>query len=282
MPTYTLDDPPADPGNTGKLGAPGHNQSLLHSQKKTAINGLDARLLVAEVGRSTWGAAKVANFTWQASDEGLILPCSHATGLTGTIPKDVYASGAHLLAEQTGAGPLTIVGATGVTFGPIPGVPSGGAMKTLGQGSWVEFVLSATANLWEPLGAFQVREAVVLPVPISPLGANAATGDKIMIPVPALYAGYSIVGATLALVVPATGGSAPSVGVRRVRAGVGVEVFTTNVTVDVNETDSSTAANPVAINATNAVLALADQLIFHIDQIGTGGSQGYVATLILN
>lgn len=280
---YTLIAPPADPGNTGKLATAPH--STMHIDEQLAIVDLDLRVTARELARYTWGSVRTSNLSLALADLGTIIPASHATGFTVTVTKQatvVWTPGDSMIIKQVGAGPITIAADTGVTINPPPGLPSGGTLLTLAQNAWVELIRTATTNVWDIVGALQVRERATWPVPLTPLGANATTGDKIMMPVPAIYAGYAVVGITLALVVPATGGSLPSVGVRRVRAGSGVEVLSTNVTVDLNETDSKDATTAAVINSSNSTLALADQLIFHVDQVGTGGSQGFVATLILN
>lgn len=60
-----------------------------------------------------------------------------------------------------------------------------------------------------------------------------------------------------------------TVNIRRVRAGVGVDMLSTPITIDANEYDSSTAAAAV-INAANATVQTGDMLHFDVDAAGSG------------
>lgn len=61
-----------------------------------------------------------------------------------------------------------------------------------------------------------------------------------------------------------------SVQIRRVRAGASVNMLSTELTIDANETDSSTAATASAIESTNRVVLTGDQIHFDITSVSTG------------
>jgi len=64
-----------------------------------------------------------------------------------------------------------------------------------------------------------------------------------------------------------SGTGIPSFGLRNVTDGV--EVLTTNVTIDSGETDSSTAATPAVIDAAHDDVATGDQFAIDVDVAGT-------------
>lgn len=61
-----------------------------------------------------------------------------------------------------------------------------------------------------------------------------------------------------------------TVNIRRVRAGVAVDMLSTPITIDANEYDSSTAAVAAVINPTNAGVQTGDMLHFDVDAAGSG------------
>lgn len=80
---------------------------------------------------------------------------------------------------------------------------------------------------------------------------------------------------TMVLYAVGAGVSTPSssgpvtVNIRRVRAGVAVDMLSTPITIDANEYDSSTAAAAV-INGANAAVQTGDMLHFDVDAAGSG------------
>ena len=111
-----------------------------------------------------------------------------------------------------------------------------------------------------------------------PQGAAIATGDgKAYFRVNEYLNGMNLitVGASVS-----TGSSsgALTIQVRRVRSGSPVDMLSTPITIDVSETDSSTAAAAV-INTSNDDLATADQIFVDIDAAGTD-AKGLCITLV--
>lgn len=75
----------------------------------------------------------------------------------------------------------------------------------------------------------------------------------------------------------AGGSGVTSVQLRRVRAGVGVDMLSTPVTIDANESDSSTAATAAVIDANNDDVQTGDQIFFDLDAISTGARGLYIS-----
>lgn len=128
----------------------------------------------------------------------------------------------------------------------------------------------------------------VLPGPVNPRrlggvllstpgGSSPTTGDgKALIRIPEEMNGLRLtaVGASCS-----TAGSAgtTSVQLRRVRAGVGVDMLSTPVTIDANETDSSTAATAAVIDAANDDVQTGDQIFFDLDSVSAGARGLYIS-----
>lgn len=68
-----------------------------------------------------------------------------------------------------------------------------------------------------------------------------------------------------------------TVQMRRVRAGVSVDMLSTAITIDANETDSSTAATAAVINASNRTVQTADQIHFDITSVSSGALGVFVS-----
>lgn len=110
-----------------------------------------------------------------------------------------------------------------------------------------------------------------------PGGTSPSTGDgKAYVRIPEDMDGLRLtaVGASCS-----TAGSsgATSVQLRRVRSGVGVDMLSTPVTIDANETDSSTAATAAVIDANNDDVQTGDQIFLDIDSVSTGARGLYVS-----
>lgn len=71
-----------------------------------------------------------------------------------------------------------------------------------------------------------------------------------------------------------SGTGVPSFGVRNVTDGV--EVLSTNVTIDSGETDSSTAATPAVIDVAHDDVADGDQFAIDVDAAGTSTLYAYI------
>lgn len=101
-----------------------------------------------------------------------------------------------------------------------------------------------------------------------PAGSAITTGEgKAFFRIPSTLNGLKLTGVAAAVTTVSSSG-APAVGIRNVTQTL--EMLTTNVTIDANETDSATAATPVAINGSNNTVATADMLAIDIDTAGTG------------
>lgn len=75
-------------------------------------------------------------------------------------------------------------------------------------------------------------------------------------------------------------GSTISVAIRRSRAGVAVDILSTNLTIDPNENTSRTAATAAVINTSNDDIQIDDIIIIDIDQIGSSrAGQGLKVTI---
>jgi len=70
---------------------------------------------------------------------------------------------------------------------------------------------------------------------------------------------------------------ATGVQIRRVRAGVSVNMLSTQITIDANETDSSTAATPAVINSANRSVQTGDQIHFDITSVSSGSVGVFVS-----
>ena len=68
-----------------------------------------------------------------------------------------------------------------------------------------------------------------------------------------------------------------SIQIRRVRGGVSADMLSTPLTIDANETDSSTAATAAVIDAANDDILTGDQIHFDLDAISDGSLGIYVA-----
>ncbi len=111
-----------------------------------------------------------------------------------------------------------------------------------------------------------------------PLGAAITTGDgKAYVRIPIDVSGMNLVEVGMSLTTASSSGI-PTVQLRRVRAGAPVDMLSTKVTVDVSETDSSTAAASYVINASNDDVLTGDHIFVDIDVAGTG-AKGLAVTL---
>ena len=87
--------------------------------------------------------------------------------------------------------------------------------------------------------------------------------------VPAKITGYNLIGVAAACNVASSSGT-PTFQIRRKRSGSDVDMLSTSLTIDANETDSSTAAAAAVINGSNDDVTTADRIYFDCDVAGTG------------
>lgn len=129
-----------------------------------------------------------------------------------------------------------------------------------------------------PKGRGADRAACVMVSPSDPAFGELDTGDsKAVIRAGEDLDGMVLSGVGAGVTAPSTLG-AITIQVRRVRAGVGVDMLTTPITIEANEYDSITAAVQPVINAANDDILEGDMLHFDIDAAGTG-VLGLVASL---
>lgn len=103
-----------------------------------------------------------------------------------------------------------------------------------------------------------------------PNGSAITTGDgKGYFRVPSTLNGMDLVGVAGSLDTVSSSGI-PTVQLRRKRSGSDVDMLSTKLTIDANETDSSTAAAAAAINTSNDDVQTGDRIYFDIDVAGTG------------
>ena len=101
-----------------------------------------------------------------------------------------------------------------------------------------------------------------------PNGDAITTGDgKAFFRVPAILSGYNLV-AVAAAVTTASSSGTPTIQIHNLTQAA--DMLTTLITIDANETDSSTAAAAAVIDAANDDVATADMLRIDIDVSGTG------------
>lgn len=112
-----------------------------------------------------------------------------------------------------------------------------------------------------------------------------ATGDgKVAFPIPSTLNGMNLVDAEINVFAKSTSGT-PTVQIARGRRPDAtttytfVDMLSTALTIDVNEFDSTTAAVPKVINASNDDVATGDLIRFDVDVAGTGAT-GLWARLI--
>lgn len=126
-----------------------------------------------------------------------------------------------------------------------------------------------------PQGPVAGRTGGVL---ISPTSGNpASTGDsKAFFRIPEEMDGLTLQDVAAACSTAGNSGTT-SIQLRRVRGGVSADMLSTPLTIDANETDSSTAATAAVIDAANDDVQTGDQIHIDLDAISTGSLGIYVA-----
>lgn len=107
--------------------------------------------------------------------------------------------------------------------------------------------------------------------------AITAGNGKAYLPITSVLAGRELTAVRATLTTVSSSGTV-SVQVRRNRAGVDADMLTTNVTIDVSEASSASAATPAVINTGNDDVADDDFVYIDIDLAGTG-AKGLAVTL---
>jgi hypothetical protein len=113
---------------------------------------------------------------------------------------------------------------------------------------------------------------------ISPTsGSSATTGNsKAFIRIPEEMDGLTLQDVAACCSTAGSSGTT-SIQIRRVRGGVSADMLSTALTIDANETDSSTAATAAVIDTNNDDVQTGDQVHFDLDAISTGSLGIYVS-----
>lgn len=130
---------------------------------------------------------------------------------------------------------------------------------------------------WTPVYDPTAPSEIVVEVQVTdPLGAPISIGDgKAYFRVPSLMDGWILVEVAAALVTPSSSGT-PTLQFHNTTQGV--DMLSTPLTIDANETDSTTAATAAVINVANRTVTTADILRVDIDVAGTGAA-GLIVSL---
>jgi len=156
-----------------------------------------------------------------------------------------------------------------------------GLTKVVANGKATLAVDPAAVCMTNATCSLQSVELVVIPP-----GTTVTTGDgKYYYRVPAMIAGMNLVGVH-AQVITVSSSGLPNIDVARCAivatgnacSGTVVDVLSTNLTVDVNEDDSSTATTPAVINTSNDDVAINQVVRIDVDTAGTG-TAGLIITL---
>ena len=106
--------------------------------------------------------------------------------------------------------------------------------------------------------------------------ATIGGNSRAILRIPVGLNGMSLINLGAACSTAASSGTT-SIQYRRVRAGsADADMLSTAVTIDAGEIDSSTAATPPVINASNRIVQTGDQIHFDVDTVGTGASGLFV------
>lgn len=101
------------------------------------------------------------------------------------------------------------------------------------------------------------------------VGDTVTTGDgKVYYAVPAMING-SVITAVRADLLTASSSGAPNFDLTRIRSGTPVDILSTNLTVDQDETTSADATTPAVINTSNDDLQTGDLIRLDVDTAGT-------------
>lgn len=138
-----------------------------------------------------------------------------------------------------------------------------------------EITLNFDGVLEGPQGEADKRIGGVLLT--DPGAVLVTTGNtKAILRIPQDLNGMALVSVGACCATPGTSGQT-TVQMRRVRAGASVDMLSTAITIDANETDSATAATAAVISASNAAVQTADQIHFDITSVSTGALGVFVS-----
>jgi hypothetical protein len=121
----------------------------------------------------------------------------------------------------------------------------------------------------------------VVSISVFPDSDDVATGDgagNVFWRVPSVLNGYNLVACAAVVQTAGTTGTT-DIQIRRVRSGSNADMLTTKITIDSGETDSSTAATPAVINASNDDVATADVIRIDVDATSTTKAKGLLVEL---
>jgi hypothetical protein len=214
-------------------------------------------------------------YTTVLTDAGKVVTLSNAASIACTVPPNAsvaYPVGTEIELRQIGAGQVTVVAGAGVTINQPPNM----TLVMVGQYSSAYLTKTAT-NTWVLEGDLVARVRTVWQLIVSdPNGSAISTGDgKAFTRIPATLSGTDLVNVAAALGTASSSGL-PTIQLRRKRAGVDVDMLSTKITIDVNETDGGTttasgaSATPASINTSNDDLQTGDQIYVDVDVAGTG------------
>lgn len=121
-----------------------------------------------------------------------------------------------------------------------------------------------------PRGAHAERTGSIQLHPSQPFFGFLSIGDsKGIARIPVEMNGMVLYALGAGVSTPSLSGQV-TVSIRRVRAGIGVDMLSTAVSIDQGEYDSSTAAVQAVINSLNATVQTGDMIHFDVDSAGTG------------
>lgn len=140
---------------------------------------------------------------------------------------------------------------------------------------------SVTISKWESrrADANDVRGPRVVQIGVTdPAGSAITTGDgKAFLVIPAELNGWLLTDAQAAVVGAVSTSGTPTVQIANVTDAV--DMLTTKITIDANETTSYTAATPSVVDTANDDVATGDVLRVDVDVAGTG-AKGLVVILV--
>lgn len=154
-----------------------------------------------------------------------------------------------------------------ITGGSVTGITD---LAVADGGTGASTAAAARSNLALSVKSFTVT-------PFGPIGAVATGDGKFTWQVPSSFNGADITSVRVYVPTVSTSGL-PNFDIARTRSGSEVDVLSTNLTLDANENDSSTAATAAVINTSNDDLATGDLIRFDCDTAGTG-TAGAVITV---
>lgn len=213
--------------------------------------------------------AKTSAYTLTTSDYTILADATSAS-FALTLPTAVGNTGQRYTVKKTTAANIVTINTTSAQT--IDGLPS-----HLLTNRWDALtVLSDGAN-WVKLHGKTAKSVTI--IVSDPNGSTPTIGDgKVIYPVPPELGGTNLVEAYMYVTTQSTLGT-PTLQIRNITQAV--DMLTTRLTIDINESNSSTATIPAVIDAANDDVAAHDLLAFDLDVAGTG-TKGIVVTLVFD